>query len=173
MTDILNRGEVADGTGAWAVRHRVTRAVGSVCSALVFLLAWRFRHRRSNRRHRAQACQVRLRASPRVPGGGQIEVTNNSDQPIHAALVRPVHIRAQRSRRTAWLAREVTLTVEDPIIVGKTLWPGTSIPIVTTALDTMPVVYFRNAHGYTWIRDARGHLHEIDRVQDHSFGRRS
>lgn len=100
-----------------------------------------------------------------------MEVANESDQPVHVALVRPVRIRAERSRRTAWLAREVTLTVEEPVTVGKTLWPGSSIPIVGTGLDEMPVLYFRNAHGYSWVRDARGHLREIDRVQERVSGR--
>lgn len=164
--------EVTDGTDAWAVRHPGTRTAGSACAALVFLLAWLLGRRQTMRRHRAQACRVRLRASPKAPGSGQLEVANDSDQPVHAALVRPVRIRAERSRRTVWLAaREVTLTVENPVTVGKTLWPGSSIPIVSTAPDETPVLYFRNARGYTWVRDARGHLREIDRVRERVSGR--
>ncbi|MFE7203404.1 hypothetical protein ACFU8R_24365 [Pseudonocardia alni] len=98
-------------------------------------------------------------------------MTNDSDQPVRAALVRPVCIRAERSCRTAWLSREVTLTVEYPITVDRTLWPGSSISIAATAFDEMPVLYFSNPQGHSWVRDVHGHLSAIARVQDQVSGR--
>lgn len=158
------------GVGEWVVRHRVLRAAGAAGSALAFFLAWHLSRRQTIRRHRAQACRVRLRTSPTGPGRGQLEVANDSDQPVHAALVRPVRIRAERSRRTAWLSR-TTLTVEHPITVDRTLWPGSSISIAATAFDEMPVLYFSNTKGYSWVRDVHGHLRAIARVQDQVSGR--
>jgi hypothetical protein len=159
------------GTGEWVVRHRVMSAVGATGSALVFFLAWHLSRRRTNRRHRTQASRIRLRASPRTPGVEQLEVMNDSDQPVHAALVRPVRIRTERSRRTAWLVRETTLTVEQPIAVDRTLWPGSSISIAATAFDEIPVLYFSNAQGPSWVRDVHGHLRAIARVKDQVSGR--
>lgn len=165
--------EAADGTGEWTIRHRATRTVGAAGSVLAFFLAWRLSRRQTIRRHRAQASRIRLRALPTDPGRGQLEVTNDSDEPVHAALVRPVRIRTERSRRTAWLSRATTLTVEHPITVDRTLWPGSSISIAATTFDEMPVLYFSNTQGRSWVRDVHGHLRAIARVQDQVAGRRS
>lgn len=115
--------EATDGVGEWRILHRVTRAVGAAGSVLAFFLAWRLSRRQTIRRHRTQASRVRLRASQADLGRGRLEVTNDSDQPVHAALVRPVRIRTERSRRTAWLSRETTLIVEHSITIDRTLWP--------------------------------------------------
>ncbi|WP_143105624.1 hypothetical protein [Pseudonocardia ammonioxydans] len=150
----------------------MTRTVGSAGAALAFFLAWHLSRRQTIRRHHAQASRVHLRASPTDPGQGrgQLEVTNDSDEAVHAALVRPIRIRTERSRRTAWLSR-TTLTVERPITVDRTLWPGSSISIAVTAFDEMPVLYFSNAQGRSWVRDVHGHLSAIARVQDQVSGR--
>ncbi|MBP2371430.1 hypothetical protein [Pseudonocardia parietis] len=158
------------GTGEWVVRHRVMSAAGAAGSGLAFILAWHLSRQQTIRRHRAQASRIRLRASPTDPGRGQLQVTNASDQPVHAALVRPVRIRTERSRRTAWLSR-TTLTVEHPITVDRTLWPGSSISIAATAFDEMPVLYFSSTQGHSWVRDVHGHLRAIARVQDQVSGR--
>lgn len=167
MIDVLDTSSSAFGK-ADGTRDRAkyqVRTAGSASIVLAFFLAWRV-HRRQTVRHRAQALRVRLRASPKGPSGQQMEVANESDQPVQAALIRPIRIRTERSRRTAWLSREVTLTVEHAINVDKTLWPGSSIPVAAPALGERPVLYFSNARGYTWLRDARGNLREIDRVQN-------
>lgn len=155
---------MTDGARDRTIFQAKTAGAGGI--VLASFLAWCVHRRQTVERHRAQACRVRLRTSPKGLDGQQIEVANDSDQPVQAALIRPIRIRTERSRRTAWLSREVTLTVEHAINVDKTLWPGSSIPIPATALDERPVLYFSNARGYTWLRDARGNLREIGRVQN-------
>lgn len=163
--------ETADSTFGWTVRRVLTRTADGAGTALVLSLAWRVYRRLTEKRHRMQASRVCLRAAPRVPGGWQMDVTNNSDQPVHAALVRPVRIRTERSVRSAWLTRETTLTVEHPITIDRTLWPGSAAPIAATASDEMPVLYFSTGQGRSWVRDMHGHLRSIACVHEQVSGR--
>lgn len=149
----------------WDIVNAIAQSVGAIGTTGALLVAALVYRRQAADQHRAQASRVRLRATPKSAAEWKLEMTNDSDQPVQAAaLVQFVRVEAERSRRTAWLSREVTLTVEHRIDFGRTLWPGETVATVAKRLDEIPVLFFTDAAGHRWVRDVRGHLREIEHV---------
>lgn len=155
------------------VTYRV-QAVGVAGAVGVLAGAIRVYCRRVAERRGAQAARIGLQVSPANTDDGRklLHLTNHGNEPVRAsALVAPFDIDTKRSWRRAWLRPYVSVSVRDPVRIGRTLWPGDTDIMTATLFDETPTLYIADSGGRHWVRASSGALCEVDRVRVPRHGR--